>query len=195
MALVDQTDDALGQASAIVRLDAGRVDRGVPPAIRNELLGGRWIRTRAESPRGRWEGARRRGHAGASTEHHHHRHRLVRVGRRHEGHPDVDGDVRVCGVVDRADELAAHHRTSAHVEAFRAIDLPGHVGDVGRHAAKHLAIELLDNLRSALFPPDVRARDLLAVLEGQDVGQIRIRIREGFVVVGVVGCRLVPARA
>jgi hypothetical protein len=107
----------------------------------------------------------------------------------------ITGDIRVGGVVHRADELAAEHRASSHVEAFRAIDPPGHLGDVGRHAAEHLAIELLDNLRSALLPPDVRARDLLSVLEGQDVGQTRIRIREGFVVVGMVGCRLVPARA
>jgi len=49
-------------------------------------------------------------------------------------------------------------------------------------------------VRDELLPPNVRARELLAVLESQHVGQIGIGIRECFVVVGVVGCRLVPAR-
>src|SRR5436190_19466818 len=51
--------------------------------------------------------------------HHHHRHRLRGVCGRDNGHLDVDADVRVHHIVDRADELLRNHRTSARVEALR----------------------------------------------------------------------------
>ena len=78
-----------------------------------------------------------------------------------------------------------------------SVRLTRHVtlGTFLRNAADHLAIELLDDLGTALLPPRLGAGDLLAVLERQDFGQVGIRVGERLVVVGVVRRRLVSARA
>ena len=97
-------------------------------------------------------------------------------------------------VVHGANQLLADHRRATDLELLRAIHTPCHLRNIRRHAADHFAIEILDNLRPALLPPHVRARDLLAVLERQRIGKVRVGIGECLVVVGVVRCRLVPAR-
>ena len=98
-------------------------------------------------------------------------------------------------VVDGPDQLFADDRSSAHIESFRAIDAPGHLGHVLRDAAHHLSVEFLDDLRTALLPPHLGAGHLPAVLQRQDFRQVGIRVGERLVVVGVIGRAFISARA
>ena len=57
-------------------------------------------------------------------------------------------------------------------------------------------VEVLDDFRTPLRPPHLRARDLLSIFQSQRVGQIRIGIRFCFIIVdGVRRFRIVGVRA
>src|ERR1700674_717028 len=72
---------------------------------------------------------------------------------------------------------------------------PRHLRSVLRDAPENLALEVFDDLRSALIPPDAGLANPFAVLELQYVRQIRVRIRQRFVVVGVIRRAFVAARS
>ena len=91
-------------------------------------------------------------------------------------------------------ELFAYDGPSPHGEVLSTIHDPGDRRHVLRHAPEDFAVELLDNLRPSLLPPDRRARHLAAVLQRQDFRKVRVRVRERLVVVGVIGRRFVAAR-
>ena len=106
LALVAQADDALGQARAVVGLDAVGDDDGIAPALGEKLLlPGRAAATGAKGPAvwsclGRRLGCSLRG-AGppgpepAEPELHHHRHRAGRFGRGCQRQLDVNGDLGI----------------------------------------------------------------------------------------------------
>jgi len=97
-------------------------------------------------------------------------------------------------VVDMSNHLAADNRMSAH-RALRRVDhRPRHLRDSARYATEHFAIEVFDDLGTALLPPHVSRRDLLAVLQRQDFRKVWKWIGRRFVVVRVIGCGLVAAR-
>ncbi len=110
------------------------------------------------------------------SEHHHHGYWPGRVRRRHESHLDLDGEFRICGVVHGADQFLTHDRSAPDLKLLGPIHAPRDLWSRARHAAEHFPIEVLDDLRSPLFPPRVRAGDLLAVLERQRIGKLRVRI-------------------
>jgi hypothetical protein len=198
LALVDQADDAASQSGAIVRLDACRAERCVPPAVGDQLFRRgriRWARGRAAGAASESAAGRRRiaGQRAPAAEHDHHRHGALRVARRHERHLEFDGDRRVRRVVHVPDELPAEDRVTADRRFDRSLDLPRDVRDVLRHAAEHLPLEHLHDLRPALVPPHGRGCDLAAVLERQDVRKIRVGVCQRFVVVRVVGVLFVAA--
>ena len=91
-------------------------------------------------------------------------------------------------------ELFAYDGPSPHGEVLGAIHDPCDLRHVLRHAPEDFAVELLDNLRPSLLPPDRRARHLAAVLQRQDFRKVRVRVRERLVVVGVIGRGFVAAR-
>jgi hypothetical protein len=193
--LVDEADDPLGEAGAVVGLDAGRVQERVAPAGLDQLLRagrvftrpGRGNRLAAEI-----EG-RQAGHL-PSAEHDHHRHGLVGLGRRDDDQRHLHLDVGRGAVVGPADDAAAHDRHAADLGVDRLLDLPRDRGHVLRHAADDLALEVLEDL----LAPDLPLRlgpDLPAVLEGQQLGQLRVGVRLRLVVVRrvrLVGSRVAP---
>ena len=113
LALVDQADDALRQARAVVGLDAAGVERRVAPAVGDQLLGRRriaarrWCDAGPPGPPPRPGGRRIARQRAAAAEHDHHRHRALGVGRRDERHLDVDGDRRDTPSCPRARRAAS----------------------------------------------------------------------------------------
>ncbi len=118
---VAQADDSLGQARAVVGLDAVRDDDGVAPALGEDQR----LPRRAEGP----EPAALRSPPWASpswppprparpraeppqAELHHHRHRALRVRRRRQRELDVDLDLRAPRVVDVPTSLLVTTATS-----------------------------------------------------------------------------------
>ncbi len=93
------------------------------------------------------------------------------------------------------EKLLADDRMRTHLCFRRLGDFPGHFRRVLRNAAQHFAVEVFDDLRPALIPPHGRRRDLLAVLQRKNVGQIRVRIRRGLIVVGMIRRVFVAAGA
>ena len=61
----------------------------------------------------------------------------------------------------------------AMLRATDGLHGPGDLGHVARNAAKHFAVELLEDLWATLLPPHVRGGDLAAVLQRQDFRKIR----------------------
>ena len=168
LAFVDQTDDALGQTGAVVRLDAAGIDGGEAPAVGDQLFGRGRVGIRGAAADGaprpgapatrreyrRGEGDLRNG---AAAEHHHHRHRSLGVGGHDQRHLNIDLDIGIGGIVHVPDELLADHRMLADLRFGRLRHFPGHLRNVLGNAAQHLAIEVLDDLRAALIPPHRRA--------------------------------------
>ena len=95
---------------------------------------------------------------------------------------DVDGERRVGGVVDVADEALGDGGDSVLGAGCGGGDLPANGGDVGGNAAKNLAVEEFDQFGAALGGPDLGGGDGLAVVENERIGQVGPGI----------GLRLVP---
>ena len=55
------------------------------------------------------------------------------------------------------------------------------------NAAEDFAIEELDDLRTALLPPDFGCGDALAVVQKQRIGQVGVDVGFGLVVIGGIG--------
>src|SRR5581483_4541460 len=173
---IDQADDALGQAGAIVRLDASWHDGGVAPSSRQQLFGrgGIIIRT-AELGKT----VCRHGRVGCpwhsvtaeSAKHHKNRDTVLGLGRGHQSHADVHADGRTIGVVDMSDEAFTVSRQLADETIGNIRDYaPRHFGDVLWYTPDHLAFEVLDNLGATQFPPRLSCGDLLSVFESEGVG-------------------------
>ncbi len=206
LALVDEADDALGQARAVVGLNAVGIDRGIAPAGGDEQLGrGRAGVRAATKAAERAEAIRGRGFARApgkavsaeaAAEHHQHGHRPLGVCGRDEGHLNVHFDGRTGGIVHMPDPLLRGNRHGAD-NAVRRLrhDRPRHLRNIFRHAAEDLALEVLDDFRAAHLPPLLGGGDLLAVLRHQRIGQVGEGIGLGGVVIGRVGRAGVAARA
>ena len=154
-------------------------ERHVAPAGGDELIGG-----------GRGGGlleareARQRvvGHV-APAEHHEDRDGSLCVDRYDHGHLDVDRDRGMSGVVDVPDHPPGDDRLPADGRLHGLGHRPRDLRHVLGHAAVDLALEVLHDLGTALLPPHLRGRDLLAVLQGQDVRPVRVGVGLGGVVV------------
>src|SRR5437879_923643 len=72
---------------------------------------------------------------------------------------------------------------------------PGNFRDVLRNSSENLAIEILDDLRPPLFPPQVGGSYLRAVLQRQELWQTRERICRRLVVIRMIRRRFIAARA
>ena len=177
LALVDQADDALRQARAVVGLDAGRIDRRVAPAGGDQLLGRGRI---AAGGRRRTPGrARRRPAGGGSPGSSRPPPNIIITGtgpwrrRRDQRHLDVDVDRGIRRVVHVADSCLPTTGASAD----RRIGGSRHASRSpwARSSARGRALRDRSPRR---FPAGAattspRRRDLLAVLQREHVGQIR----------------------
>ena len=92
-------------------------------------------------------------------------------------------------------ELPAEHGMRADCRLGRGDNRPCDLRHGVRHAPQYFALEVLDDLRPALLPPHLGARNLAAVRQREGVGQGGEGIGERLVVVGVVRRLLVAARA
>ena len=106
------------------------------------------------------------------------------------GH-DVDGEGRVGGVVDVADEALGDGGDSILGAGCGGDDLPADGGDVGGNAAKDLTVEEFDQLGAALGGPDFGGGNGLAVVQQERVGQVGPGIGLGFVPVDGIGASAV----
>ena len=192
LALVRQADDALRQPAAVVGLDAGRDERWRSPS-------------RARAPAAATSGPRRPGGSPARRRRRRaSRRRAPRAARRRSRTPSPPAPARsrragvvsvswistlICGyarVVDAADELLRDDRHAADCSSF-VVDVTSHftAGTSFGHAAVHLAVEQLDDLRPALLPPLLAASSrAVPSFEPQRVGQVRVRRRLALVGVG-----------
>ena len=94
-----------------------------------------------------------------------------------------------------AHQLFGDHRGSAHEFPIAALYAPGHGGEVARQPPVHLALHVLHDLGAPQRPPLLGGRHRFAVLEGEDVRENGIRIRQRLVIVRVVHGRCVGAGA
>jgi hypothetical protein len=85
---------------------------------------------------------------------------------------DADGDERVRGIVNVADEFFGDDGDVLVHFARGADDFPADVGNLGGNTSENIAVEIVDNLRAALGPPDLSRGDLVAIFEQE-------RIRDG----------------
>ncbi len=76
----------------------------------------------------------------------------------------------------------------------RLRNLPSHLRNALWDSAQQLTLVVFDNFGPALVPPHGGRADALAVVQGQNIRQIRKWIRHGLVVVGVVQRAFVAAR-
>ena len=183
-ALVGEPDDAGGQPSAVVGLDAAGVERNVTPARCDELVGRGRSGGLLESREPRQHLA---GHV-APAEHHQHRNRALGMDGHDDGHLDLDRNRRIGGVVDVPDHPPGHDRLAADRGLHRLGDRPGDPRNLGRHAAVDLALEVLHDLRASLLPPLLGGRDLVAVLQRQQLRPVRVGVGPGRIVVRRVRC-------
>jgi hypothetical protein len=84
---------------------------------------------------------------------------------------NVDGDEWVGRIVDVADEFFGDDGNVFVHFALGTDDFPADTGNVGGNAAKDIAVEVLDDLRAALRPPDLSRGDLVTILEEERVGE------------------------
>ena len=97
---------------------------------------------------------------------------------------DVDLDEWIRGAVDVPGEAPGDDSNVTDGSAAGSGDGPGDSGCTGWNPTVDFAIEELHNLRAAFGPPDVRRGDALAVGEQERVGQLRIWVGLGLIVVG-----------
>ena len=188
LAFVDESDDAFGEAGAVVGLDAGGNDCGVAPIFGKDLLlpggasaieGGPLFRSEAF-----FEGGE---NFGAEGEFEDDGDGSGGVGGSGKRELNVDGEERVGGIVDMAEEDCFGDDGDVFVEFARgADDFPADMRNVGGNAAEDVAVEVFDNLRAALRPPDLRGGDLVAIFEEERIGE-GVGADFGFVDVGGVG--------
>ena len=101
-------------------------------------------------------------------------------------------DCRIRRIVDFADEVFGDNRSEAN---HLVIDggSPCHSGEVLRNTSVNILREHLDEFGAALIPPHLRRCHFLAIIQRERVRQVRKRICERFIVVGVIWRLLVPA--
>jgi hypothetical protein len=131
--------------------------------------------------------------AGAAK-HDQHRNRSRGVGRRHQRHVNLHIDGRIRRVVDLPDEVLRDDAAEADHLVVNRRHVPRHLRHIFRNAAVNILLVPFDDLRPALAPPHLRCSYLLAVVQGERVGKIGIRIGLRLIVVGVVGRLLIAAR-
>src|SRR3954470_24734104 len=92
-----------------------------------------------------------------------------------------------------AGELSADHRMSTDRAISLFGDRPRHAGHALRDPADDFALEVLDDLFTALGPHRGRCH-LPAVLEDERIRKVWKRVRRRLIVIRMIGCLLVPAR-
>jgi hypothetical protein len=183
LAAIDEADDALGEARAVIGLDAGGRDTRIAPTGGDEEIDRRRAAGHGSFFRsGRGRAGRWRNRAGA--EHHQDGDGRLRRGGHDDGHADIHGDGGKRGVVDMADQLLRDHRHAADLGADRLGDGPGDRWNILRHAAHDLSLEILDDLGAAQSPPLVGRGDSGAVFQDQGIGIVGKRVGLGGIVVG-----------
>ena len=194
LSLIDQSDDALGQPRSVIGLNAGGIDECVSPAIGDQLFGRQ--RVAAGDPRRTAAGglcARHPPEKGGVAEHHHDGNGSSRIGRRHQCHLNIHIEQRIRRIVHMPHQLLLEYATRATRRHCRAGNCPRHSRYDSGDTTIYFRLEVLDDLRTALLPPDGGLGHFLAVLQPQDVGQIREGIGQGLVVVGMIGRLFVTA--
>ena len=142
---------------------------------------------------GFYGGAATSGLSGSATEENHHGDGAGSVLGEGEGGLNIDGDLRIGGVIDVTYKLFGDGIDIAILALSGVGYLPLDLGDVPGHAAVDFAIEILHDFGAALIPPLLGAGDLLAVFESQGVGIIGIGIGLRLVIIGVIGGLFVVA--
>jgi len=187
LAFVDETNDAVGEAGAIVGLHTGGNERGVAPTFGEDLLLPGATGTVECGPffgaEATFDGGENFGAEGKLQDDGNGR---GGIGGSGEGELDVDGDERVRGIVDVADEFFGEDGDVLVHFARGADDFPADLGNVGRNTSENIAVEIVDNLRAALGPPDLSRGDLVAIFEEE---RIRDGVRADFGFVDVGGVR------
>ena len=222
LSFVAEADDAFGQSSAIVSLNAGRDENRVTPAFGENLLlpgrpaaGGTTAEAAETATTGRvcsaWATAcdhirpacsiraatkTTQAAEAAEAKFHHHRHGYGGIGRRGQCQLNVHADQRIGGVVNVTNELLCDDGKIAIGCLRSAHHFPLHCGHVLGHAAINFPIEILDDFRSPLLPPHFGAGHALAVFQHERVWEVRIRISLRLVEVDRIGrVRVVGIRA
>ena len=138
LAFVGQADDAGGQP-VVVRLDAGRDDAAIAPALGDRQRRARRARTRAgRKPK---ENSIMIGTG------------FFDVGRHREARLDVDRDLRIGAVIHMARPASSSRSGCRRIRrGVVAVTSQVTFGTFGGNAAIHLALEILHDLRPALRP-------------------------------------------
>ncbi len=111
LSLIGQTDDALRQACAVVRLNAARIKQSVTPSSGDQLFHRRWIGAQHRLQFGTaGEHVRHPLQKRRAAEHHHHGYWPFRVGWRHQCHIDVHTDRRAQRVVRVPGQMLLSYR-------------------------------------------------------------------------------------
>ena len=193
LTFVAQADDAFGETGAVIGLNAVRSNRGVTPTSGEELLGGGRIFERPAKVGetiGRLRGAGRTWHTATAeaAKHHEGGHGAFGIGRCDDCHLDFDIDRGKRGIVD----VAIHRFAMGGNFPDEAVidirdDGPSDFGKVAGEATVNFAFEIFHDFRTALFPPHFSGGDAFAILEREQLRDIRKRIGFGGIVVGFVG--------
>ncbi len=193
-AVVDQPDDPLRETRAVIGLNARGVEEGVAPTVRDQLLGRRRIAARGRSASAR-ERRRRPTRQSAAAKHHHYRGSAGAIIRRDQNQLNVYVDRWVGRVIDMSHQLPPDHRIPADLFADGLRDDPRHLRNILGNAPQHLTLKIFDDFGTALLPPHPGRRDFLPLFQRQRLRQLRKRIRQQLVIVGMIGDALVAARA
>jgi hypothetical protein len=102
-----------------------------------------------------------------------------------KGELNVDGDEGIRGIVDVADEFFCDDGNVFVYFARGADNFPADLRNVRGNAPENVAVEVVDNLRAALGPPDLRGGDLVTIFEDERIGK-GVLADFGFVHVGGV---------
>ena len=184
-AFVHQADDALRKPGAVVGLVLVGTFRITPAFGQHLLLPGR---PRIRRPALRKALGHQPHELAAEAQLHDDRNRPFGVGRSGQGQIDIDLDRGIGGVVHVAEEPLGYDRHVAVLFRRGADDLPAYLGQIGGNAAENLAVEVLDDLRTALGPPDFSRCHRLAVFEhAADRAGSGIDVGLRLVVVGRIG--------
>ena len=199
---VRETDDPFRETRAVVGLHGRGVQKDEPPSIEDELVRrrriaagwrGRWCESRPRAGGRRWKRLVECTRQRSGAKHDHHRHRSLRVGGKHQGQRDVHGDRGKRRIVGVSRELRADHASTADRARVGRRHGPRDLRCVLRDASDHLALEVLDDLRTTPRP-EPRRRDALPVLQHEQGWKVRERVGLRLVIVGMIGRLLVPAR-
>ncbi len=205
LALIDEADNALGQACAIIGLIAGRVEQDHAPAVGDQfrdafdigsLCGGEKAgHARVQILRRRRRHTRGRKLDRSPGEHDQNRRwPLGLCWQDHHG-VDIDRNGRVRRIIDVTGQMRSYNRCITQGFRIAFGHPPCHRRHIGRYMAYDLALEGLGNFRPPLLPPLLGRSDFLTIVQGQDIGPVGVGIGQDFVIIGAIRSLFVAAWA